>query len=447
MSSTHKSDGPEGKTSGDKSALVNTPSRTGKVEMDLIETILDEMKTEFNRSVDIEEDLKNTSDESSKDSADDESVAVKKESSTSDIKTEAETEKRDPVELKTEGDNAEKEVIKCDNVESDNVETGKATLADNGNSERTLRTPDDRNKKSKRNVENESNNTDTLSCDTETGNETVLSTPSEPRVASLGKRSLRSKAAAAKLQLEEPAGVKRSARRRSKDSPRESVLQSAIARKEKSFSSLSNSKETGRSLRLTHHSPVDKMQSSRASKSPARAQLPTPKSPRLAQQIADLASKEEESTSTTVESPVLNHSDPPVVTKIVRTPVQTSNPHAYTKTGKRRYRPYKGLRYSFTGNNVRRTKPVRRQVKDVTTVADVASEVKKTPEPEESGEVVEVPPAVASQPEEMESADPIAKSHAAEFPTADVCGKYTLSLTLSPLFQNAGLLFIRNSVF
>ena len=419
--STHKSDVPEARSGHEKSIALSVSNRSGKVENDLIETILGEMKNEFNRGIDIEENEKNNSDESSKDSVDDPSPVLKKEISSndnnSDIKTEV-IDKQNP-----ELSDSQKTIEECAADANDSIQTDKTILASNDDSkhQRTDKESTDINKKMKeKNVVNE----ETLTCNIETESGSVVS--STP----LGKRSLRSKAlAVVKSQEEEPTGVKRSARRRSKDSPRESVLQSAIARKEKSFSSLSNSKDksfAGRSLKiLTRHSTGDKTQSPRASKSPAKSQLPAPKSPRLAQQIAEQNSKEEISTNINTESSVINHSDQPV-SKVVRsTPkpsVQTNNAQTYTKTGKRRYRPYKGLRYSFTGNNVRRTKPVRKQVKVITS-RNNTSDAKKNSEPEESEEVVEVP-AITSQPEQLEgAAGPIVKSHAAEFPNVDLCGE------------------------
>jgi hypothetical protein len=108
--------------------------------------------------------------------------------------------------------------------------------------------------------------------------------------------------------------------------------------------------------------------------------------------------------------------------------VHSSNAQTYTKTGKRRYRPYKGLRYSFTGNNIRRTKPPRRQVKESNNTSNVDVTENKSSEPEKQNEVVVLPEeqtavAVPAQQEQLECADPIAKSHAAEFPSLDHGGE------------------------
>ncbi|PSN49961.1 hypothetical protein C0J52_08773 [Blattella germanica] len=410
----------------------NVASRTSKVDLGLIETILDEMKSEFNREVNIGENVSKDKSDESKDITEKQSIAVKNELLKPAEEDGNKKNNNSKVDDKSERNNAsessdktEKPIEKEDGESGVSVETSKQEEkqmkleSDDSKSRISLnstKTSDeltDENKKIKlKNVqEKESNSSDTLSSVKESEiNVSVASSSSSLVITPLssGKRSLRSKAAAAKAQAEEPAGVKRSARRRSKDSPRESVLQSAIARKEKSFSTLSQIDDKSSSARnmkiLSHrsprsprHSPVDKNQVSRTSKSPARLPPPPPKSPRLAQQVAEQANSKsnrtEENTSANVDltsntSLTEGQSERSVTQKSMRSVVKsvhTSNTQAYTKTGKRRYRPYKGLRYSFTGNNVRRTKPPRRHVKDVLRSSSI--ETKKPEDPEEKAEV------------------------------------------------------------
>jgi hypothetical protein len=240
------------------------------------------------------------------------------------------------------------------------------------------------------------------------------------------------------------------------------VLQSAIARKEKSFSNLGQGDDkisAARNLKVSLHrsprlSPIEKNQtagSTRTSKSPARAPLPLPKSPRLSQQNSHndhtpaKSNKSEDTANLTVEpvtktSSAGNKSSHSTTSKAEtgmktsvksQSHVQSSNTQTYTKTGKRRYRPYKGLRYSFTGNNVRRSKPPRRQIKESNSNSNVDATEKKSSEPEETSELMILPDkqpvtVVLSQQEQLVFVDPIAESHAAEFPSADLCGELFL---------------------
>lgn len=206
-----------------------------------------------------------------------------------------------------------------------------------------------------------------------------------------GKRSLRSQ----KI-LPEPAQqteVKRSARRRSKDSPRESVLQSAIARKEKSFSNLSQREDklcSNRNIKVSSHrsphvSTGEKCQGGKSSnKLPSGGEkgksVTLPKSPRLLSQIVMQSSSPSSVSSSSktevhllVESPTraggktrssseYNSSitcDIKQESKVSKSPIPPNVTPTYTKTGKRRYKPYKGLRYSFSGS-AKKTKLGRR---------------------------------------------------------------------------------------
>jgi hypothetical protein len=484
-------DGNDSKSDKSTSCVVLEMDRTtiGKVGIGLIETILGEMKSEFNREVNtIENVRKDKGSRASKGMTDDESLSVKNESQDSEI----DEQKQSEIKLDTEPDsnNQSSAVVsavgntnenQCEAVDSaetpslssKNDVSGKACGDAKPRIVMTLKTEDssDGNKKIKdKSTQDSVSNSEEVWTSVnpelvdETGGDTFATPPTTASGLTSGKRSLRSQvaAAAAKATVEESAGVKRSARRRSKDSPRESVLQSAIARKEKSFSNLGQGEEkisAARNLKVSIHrsprlSPPEKNQtasSTRTSKSPARAPLPPSKSPRLSQQnlhndhTPAKSSKSENIASPTAEpvtksSSAGNKSSHSTTSKAetgVKTTlksqshVQSSNTQTYTKTGKRRYRPYKGLRYSFTGNNVRRTKPPRRQIKESNSNNNVDATEKKSSEPEETNEMMVLPDkqpvaVVLSQQEQLVCADPIAKSHAAEFPSADLCGELFL---------------------
>lgn len=481
-----KSDKPEA------CAPVEADCKTSsKVGIGLIETILGEMKSEFNREVNIIENVKKDKDEdkglqASKGLIDDEFLAVKGETQ----KSEAGEQKQSDVKLDTEsGSTNQKSSVVCtisntSEKENDIVDSAEVPSETSENDSTvgkasgdvkpriviTLKTSEDSSEgtkkikaKSSQDIESNSEEVWSLVNPELKGEKSGDTSATPPKTAcaglASGKRSLRSQAAAAtvKATIEEPAGVKRSARRRSKDSPRESVLQSAIARKEKSFSNLSQGEDktsSARNLKVSTYrsprlSPIEKNQAAgtaRTCKSPVRAPLPQPKPQRLSQQNlyndqAPKSNKSEDNANTTAESTTRsssagNKSALSVTSKTEtavkatvkpQNHVQSSSAQTHTKTGKRRYRPYKGLRYSFTGNNVRRTKPSRRHMKESNSSSNIDAAEKKSLEPEETQEVVvmpEEPPAtVPSQQEEPECADPIAESHAAEFPSVELAGE------------------------
>ncbi|XP_069690124.1 histone-lysine N-methyltransferase EHMT2 isoform X2 [Periplaneta americana] len=519
-------------------------TKTSKVGIGLIETILGEMKSEFNREVNTVNSVENTkkdkSGRTSKATTDDESQSVKDdaqsvkdESDNSEAKKledqadeESEISIQDGVEDITVSNTKEtkNEANESVEVQSDSSKNGSAF--DNTDAKPriviTLKTPEESpemNKKTKVKIvqENEPINQDdwrllnsesggescgdiittpvaapstpTTTAAVTTATTTVVTAPTSAAAATTttatsttiaattvktstivtssgqlsGKRSLRSQAAAAKASAEEPTGVKRSARRRSKDSPRESVLQSAIARKEKSFSNLGQGEDkssAARNLKVTTHrsprlSPVERNQAAaaRTSKSPARPPPPHPKSPRLAQQSAqneqNLKSSKSDDSNTNGETPAkavsgqLTNKAEAGVKGTMKPQSHVQSAQTYTKTGKRRYRPYRGLRYSFTGNNVRRTKPPRRQIKvnrSSNNSNNSGSVDKKSSEPEETNEAVVLPEeqptaVVPAQQEQLECADPIAKSHASEFPSADVCGSRSGSPVMAEACQ------------
>lgn len=474
----------DSKTDKSASVLEMDHKSNSKVGIDLIETILGEMKSEFNREVYPIDTPKNDQDKDNSASTEltnDKSLTVKNESE------ECGTGEQSPTEVKLNSQNQNSDVasaavgkvkekesevvssaeVPSESSKSDGLSGGADDDDDDGDDAKpriviTLKTGEDssdwtKKTRAKSTQDSESNSEDVwTSANQELGGETGGDTCAISASGLVsGKRSLRSQAAAAaKASIEEPAGVKRSARRRSKDSPRESVLQSAIARKEKSFSNLGQGEDklsVARNLKVLAHrsprlSPIERNQAAgttRTSKSPARAPLP-PKSPRLNQQSshndqnsAKSVKSEDGAEPITKSSSAGNKSAHSTTTKTLpavktavkaQSHVHSTNAPTYTKTGKRRYRPYKGLRYSFTGNNIRRTKPPRRQVKESGNTSNVDATENKSSEPEKQNDVVVLPEEqaaiiVPAQQEELECADPIAKSHAAEFPSVDLGGE------------------------
>lgn len=480
----------DSKTDKSASVLEMDHKSNSKVGIDLIETILGEMKSEFNREVHTIDTSKNDQDKdnhASTELTNGKSLTLKNESeecgtgeqSQTEVKLDSQNQNSD-VTSAAVGNMKEKESevassaeVPSESSKSDGLSGGADDDDDDGDDAKpriviTLKTGEDSNDwtkktRAKSTQDSESNSEDVwTSANQELGGETGGDTCAISASGLLsGKRSLRSQAAAAaKASIEEPAGVKRSARRRSKDSPRESVLQSAIARKEKSFSNLGQGEDklsVARNLKVLAHrsprlSPIERNQSAgttRTSKSPARAPL-TPKSPRLNQQSShndqnSAKSVKSEDGAGTAAEPITKSSSagnksahstttkalPAVKTAVkAQNHVHSTNAPTYTKTGKRRYRPYKGLRYSFTGNNIRRTKPPRRQVKELVNTSNVDATENKSSEPEKQNDVVVLPEEqaaviVPAQQEQLECADPIAKSHAAEFPSVDLGGEFS----------------------
>ena len=475
----------DSKTDKSASVLEMDHKCNSKVGIDLIETILGEMKSEFNREVHTVDTSKNDQDKdnhASTELTNDKSLTVKNESedcgtgeqSQTEVKLDSQKQNSDVASAavcnmkEKESEVANSAEVPSESSKSDGLSGGADDDDDDDDAKPriviTLKTGEDSNDwtkktRAKSTQDSESNSEDVwTSANQELGGETGGDTCaiSASGLVSV-KRSLRSQAAAAaKASIEEPAGVKRSARRRSKDSPRESVLQSAIARKEKSFSNLGQGEDKlsiARNLKVLAHrsprlSPIERNQTAgttRTSKSPARA--PLPKSPRLNQQSShndqnSAKSLKSEDGAGTAAEPVTKSSSagnksahsttkalPAVKTAVkAQSHVHSTNAPTYTKTGKRRYRPYKGLRYSFTGNNIRRAKPPRRQVKESGNTSNVDATENKSSEPEKQNDVVLLPeeqPAiiVPAQQEQLECADPIAKSHAAEFPSVDLGGE------------------------
>lgn len=158
-------------------------------------------------------------------------------------------------------------------------------------------------------------------------------------------------------------GPKRSARRWSKEG--ESVLQNAIARKEKSLSSIGKSDDDKslksalvRSLRENRNSLTggkrsqNKSQDSVSLNSECSTDSKS-KSPKLSltENANDVSMESRE-----LKGDVEVESTDSAGTKTSR---QESESPSYTKTGKRRYKPFRGLRYSFSGVT-KRTKVFKR---------------------------------------------------------------------------------------
>lgn len=207
---------------------------------------------------------------------------------------------------------------------------------------------------------------------------------------SRSRRSLRSSNRNAERDSE-GSGLTRSSRRFSKEHCRESVLQNAIARKEKSFSSLNQVEE--RSGRRGARSPRQSLNDGRGNKPFTRSKSPkavvnlTEKSSKIESfpYLVDVHSKIDEIcdssllnvktetdfdlTQTKSENEEYNTDDSNDTTNMnsASTNSQTSEPpleykptkvdKTYTKTGKRRTKHFKGLKYSLTtGGSVVRKK-------------------------------------------------------------------------------------------
>lgn len=247
------------------------------------------------------------------------------------------------------------------------------------------------------------------------------------------KRNLRSRYSNPEKEVEQ-SGLKRSSRRFSKEYGRESVLQNAIARKEKSFNSLNPSEERSyrRGARSPRHSYIpnetkqikssrtkspkqlavekSKIQNCSTSESSTPASTPIcsenerPDSTNLESNketdllLARIKNESEALTDDSNENINLNRRNTVGVTSDnVKTPAKVkNNPLYYTKTGKRRSRYFKGLKYSLTGGSVRKKALAlaRRGLrKTVATKENSSEEVKEEPQAtqEEVSQIAEMP--------------------------------------------------------
>ncbi|XP_046985834.1 histone-lysine N-methyltransferase EHMT2 isoform X1 [Schistocerca americana] len=194
-----------------------------------------------------------------------------------------------------------------------------------------------------------------------------------------GKRSLRSKVPQKPVPEPEVVGVKRSARRRSRDYHCETVLQSAIARKEKSFSSLVQYDERAAANRISRQnmkSAAGKRAAAEAKKLRGKGAKAAQKNLTTQEQLKNLinlnkARKSDIQTRTVtrsqlfssfgITSPVYNEISMDICSQRTSNLSMNSSAQTYTKTGKRRYKPYKGLRYSLSSNNAKKNKLTRHQ--------------------------------------------------------------------------------------
>lgn len=156
---------------------------------------------------------------------------------------------------------------------------------------------------------------------------------------------------------------KRSARRWSKEG--ESVLQNAIARKEKSLSSIGKSDEDKtriavRNLRDNRNSSVDnkrsqsKTQDNTSAHSESSSDLKSKGGVLLKSQVngcVDISKRDVETDNSETGSDS--------ACKMSSIKQEAENSCTYTKTGKRRYKPFRGLRYSFSGVT-KKSKVIRR---------------------------------------------------------------------------------------
>ncbi|XP_063216055.1 histone-lysine N-methyltransferase EHMT2 isoform X2 [Bacillus rossius redtenbacheri] len=389
-----------------------------------IETILVEMKSEFNRNLGMEEkELPEVGNKCSALKCEKESVKNEVSEVKSERKAKLEKKSKESQENECEVHEAtlkENAVMSEDNKEKieipsicietkleaediEKLETSKNSLENEKsreiqNSEEVMKIPSRKKGKTK---DVEPTSTKLPSARPNENGDDALPVQ---KVTPKGKRSLRSQTLVkTPPSTEEPLGVKRSARRRSKDCPRESVLQSAIARKEKSFSNFSHSEEKS----------VSRNFRSRLNRSPRinsgeRVQPPN-RGSGTSHTKSSLESVPKSSTSKTSKVPILNSADggkanpePDVVDQsetqveilslVKSTDISVKNNsdscsksplqvvaaagQSYTKTGKRRYKPYRGLRYSFTTGPVKKTKLTKRQLKNGVDNVDGPSSVR-----------------------------------------------------------------------
>nr|CAD7435019.1 unnamed protein product [Timema monikensis] len=409
------------------SAVQNRGLPETKAKMDLIETILGEMKNEFNRSPKKDKDKDKKPLE--------ESILVKK-------------DLVDPLELKDEKLSSQpiepeiRDTIKCEADDNHSISNTSKSLDTNtvcatgldnmkalrDSLDEQIMVSDPINKSdaeskigegtSEVSVLKKSKNKpnickSNLNPSEEQQNIEPAPLKSVNTTPALGKRSLRSQTAV-KTPVEELSSVKRSARRRSKDLPRESVLQSAIARKEKSFSSMGQSDDRFSSKHLKACSPRRMSPNdrghwsasktghslSKALSSDIKANVVSSKSNRVAaqtqleknQSVSDIflsgevtnkTSQTQISGRTTIKT---NNEQTLSSTKTyVDTTTKPSTPtlgigsQSLTKTGKRRYKPFKGLRYSFT-SGTKKNRLQKRQLKvlDTSNTSDNSVELNVT---------------------------------------------------------------------
>nr|CAD7261670.1 unnamed protein product [Timema shepardi] len=407
------------------SAVQNRGLPETRAKMDLIETILGEMKNEFNRSPKKDKDKKPL----------EESILVKK-------------DLVDPLELKDEKLSSQpiepeiRDTIKCEADENHSISNTSKSLDTNpvcatgldnmkalrDSLDEQIMVSDPINKSdaeskigegpSEVSVLKKSKNKpnickSNLNPSEEQQNIEPAPLKSVKTTPALGKRSLRSQTAV-KTPVEELSSVKRSARRRSKDLPRESVLQSAIARKEKSFSSMGQSDDrfsskhlkacsprrmspndrghwsaskTGHSLSKTSSSEIKgNVVSSKSNRVAAQTQLEKNQSMSeifLSGEVTNKTSQTQISGRTTTKT---NNEQSLSSTKTyIDTTTKPSTPtlgigsQSLTKTGKRRYKPFKGLRYSFT-SGTKKNRLQKRQLKvlDTSNTSDNSVELNVT---------------------------------------------------------------------
>uniref|UniRef100_A0A1B6ECU3 Histone-lysine N-methyltransferase n=2 Tax=Clastoptera arizonana TaxID=38151 RepID=A0A1B6ECU3_9HEMI len=171
---------------------------------------------------------------------------------------------------------------------------------------------------------------------------------------------------------------KRSSRRFSKENGRESVLQNAIARKEKSFSALNQSEE--RSYRRGARSPRhNHLSDSKSTKLTNRTKSPKTQNINIAKQVecntSEINGIETSSNNKELKSEFDSLGNQLNISLDIKNcdtsekhgDIKTSslinpkdNPNLFTKTGKRRprYRYFKGLKYSLSGSSVKK-KPIK----------------------------------------------------------------------------------------
>lgn len=347
---------------------VNSDSE--KVDSTLIKRILSEMKSEFNRST------ANNSDENDESFRTLAVSSMDTENEGSELANEDETEEGKD-SLPKVGFNDEDEELSNELVSIDKKIFSSELEGDEQKPRLilTLRTTEESREMGGRLSRKSYNKNDSLHASlTDLSDSSLNDKNDDDNKGSLwetrSRRSLRSSSRLPEKDID-TSGMKRSSRRFSKEQCRESVLQNAIARKEKSFSSLGQTEE--RSSRRGARSPRQSFGDPKANRPLTRSKSPKGSSETCEMFDSNtlLAMKSETDTdlnATYVKSEIEEMSgDSNDTTNInsASTNSQTSEPSVdikpvktdkiYTKTGKRRAKYFKGLKYSLTtGGSVKK---------------------------------------------------------------------------------------------
>lgn len=378
-------------------SVSSVNSDNEKVDSTLIKRILSEMKSEFNRST------ANNSDEQ----GELQTLAISSmdtENEGSELANEDETEDGKDSISKTNFNGGDEE------LSNEPIETDKkifsSELEEDEQKPRlilTLRTTEENREMGGRLSRKSYNKNDSLHASlTDLSDSSLNDKNEEDHKGSMwetrSRRSLRSSSRLPDKDIDTP-GMKRSSRRFSKEQCRESVLQNAIARKEKSFSSFNQTEE--RSSRRGARSPRQSFGDPKANRPLTRSKSPKGLSETC--EIFDsntlLAIKSETVTDLNLTHVKLEmeemsgDSNDTTNMNSASTNSQTSEPSVdvkpsitdknYTKTGKRRKKKYfKGLKYSLTtgGSVKKRNLNVAKKKKNVNVAPITAANLEQSVE-------------------------------------------------------------------